>query len=273
MMIRESHRLFKTNFPIIGVVHLLPLPGSPGFKGSIKEIMGRALSDVEALLEGGVDGIIVENFGDAPFPKNHIPDESLSLFSIIAHEIRKILPEDFPLGINVLRNCTTQAVILAYNVNANFIRINIPVGAFLTPSGIIESQIREAALKRKELGAEKIYFFEDVMVKHAWPITDEKEIEGWVKETEERGLADVLIVSGRHTGEEVDVEHLKRVKTFSRKPVIIGSGLNEKNVEILIGYADGAIVGTFFEKDMIPGNPVEQWKVARLMEKVKTLRR
>jgi len=95
--------LFNNNFPIIGVVHLLPLPGSPGFKGSLQEIIDRALSDAKALLEGGVDGIIMENFGDVPFPKDRIPDESLSAFSIIAHEIRKFLPEKFPLGINVLR--------------------------------------------------------------------------------------------------------------------------------------------------------------------------
>jgi len=147
------------------------------------------------------------------------------------------------------------------------------VGAFLTPSGIIESQIRKASLKRKELGAEQIYFFEDIMVKHAWPISSENQIERWVKETEERGLADVLIVSGEYTGDEVDVEHLKRAKSSARKPVIIGSGLNDRNMEILIKYADGAIVGTYLEKDGISGNSVEQWRVEKLMEKVKTLRR
>jgi len=94
-----------------------------------------------------------------------------------------------------------------------------------------------------------------------------------VKKIEERGLADVLIVSGKHTGEEVDVEHLKRAKSSARKPVIIGSDLNDRNMEILIKYADGAIVGTYFEKDGISGNSVEQWRVEKLMEKVKTLRR
>lgn len=55
------------------------------------------------------------------------------------------------------------------------------MGAFLTPSGIIESQIRKVSLKRKELGAEQIYFFEDIMVKHAWPFTGENEIKRWSK--------------------------------------------------------------------------------------------
>jgi predicted TIM-barrel enzyme len=38
---------------IVGMVHLLPLPGSPRFRGSMREIIRRARSDLRALLKGG----------------------------------------------------------------------------------------------------------------------------------------------------------------------------------------------------------------------------
>ncbi len=46
--------------PVVGMVHLFPLPGSPRFGGSISAIREAALRDAEALAEGGVHGIIGE---------------------------------------------------------------------------------------------------------------------------------------------------------------------------------------------------------------------
>ena len=55
---------------MLGVVHLLPLPGSPGYAGeSLSAIYDRALADGRAYAEAGFDGLIVENHGDVPFLK------------------------------------------------------------------------------------------------------------------------------------------------------------------------------------------------------------
>lgn len=48
--------------PVIGVVHLLPLPTSARWGGNLKAVMERAEQEATALAAGGVDGIIIENF-------------------------------------------------------------------------------------------------------------------------------------------------------------------------------------------------------------------
>ncbi len=249
---------------IIGVVHLLPLPGSVGYDGNLNTVIDRALDDAKKLRDGGVHGIIVENFHDVPFFKDNIPPETLSAFTLIASKIKEANSNLF-LGINVLRNDAISALIIAHTVGADFIRINIPIGAAITPSGIIEGKIGEVARKKKELSAENIAFYEDVMVKHAWQFNDYS-IEDVAVETEKRGLADVIIVSGKATGKETDVEDVKRVKRVVKVPVYIGSGITLDNLKDFLPYADGFIVGTYFERDGISGNPVAPERVKQFME-------
>ena len=55
---------------IIGVVHLKALPGSPLYANNLDQIYEYALKDAETLVKGGVDSIIIENFGDNPFIKD-----------------------------------------------------------------------------------------------------------------------------------------------------------------------------------------------------------
>ncbi|MEW7977545.1 MAG: BtpA/SgcQ family protein [Candidatus Sedimenticola endophacoides] len=39
--------------PVIGMVHLAPLPDAPGYDGDLERVRRRALRDAEALAEGG----------------------------------------------------------------------------------------------------------------------------------------------------------------------------------------------------------------------------
>lgn len=256
-------------FRIIGVVHLLPLPGSPGYKGSLNEVVERAIKDARSLMEGGVHGIIVENFNDVPFYKDAVPSETVSSFTAVALEIKKNLKDDVLFGINVLRNDALSALAIALAVDADFIRINVPVGAVITPSGIIEGKINEIARKRKMLGADEISFYEDVMVKHAWQFGNYS-ISDWAVETEKRGLADVIIVSGARTGESASVQDVKEVKESVSVPVFIGSGITPDNIKEFASIADGAIVGTYFEGG-VPGAPVDVQKVKDFMRLVESL--
>ncbi len=257
-------------FKVIGVVHLLPLPGSPLYEGNFSKVKERALSDAERLLEGGVDGIIVENFNDVPFFKDNIPSETLSAFSVVASKIKEKMENGKLLGINALRNDALSALSIAHAVEADFIRINVPIGAVITPSGIIEGKIGEVARKRKLLGANNIAFYEDVMVKHAWQFAN-YDIEEWAIETEKRGMADVIIVSGKRTVDTTSIEDVIKVKNVVSVPVYIGSGINPDNLAEFVNKADGAIVGTYFEEDGKPGNPVKVERVKKFMNRLKEL--
>jgi predicted TIM-barrel enzyme len=58
--------IFEKKYPIIGMVHLKPLPASPKYVGDLDFIVKSAVKDAKNLESGGVDGILVENIGDAP---------------------------------------------------------------------------------------------------------------------------------------------------------------------------------------------------------------
>src|SRR5262249_20713639 len=69
---------------VIGMCHLPPLPGSPRFAGSVAKIREWVLRDAAALAEGGVHGIVVENFGDVPFYPGRVPAYVVSHMTTIA---------------------------------------------------------------------------------------------------------------------------------------------------------------------------------------------
>ena len=69
---------------ILGVIHLKGLPGSPSNKLNLEEITELAQNDIDNLSKAGVNGIIVENFGDVPFVKNDVSKRTVaSLTSVI----------------------------------------------------------------------------------------------------------------------------------------------------------------------------------------------
>ncbi len=261
---------FGIEKPIIGVIHLLPLPGSP--KGqSFDSVLKRAVSEALILEEGGVDGLIIENFGDAPYVKDNAGPETIAFMTAIAKEIS--MSVSLPLGINILRNCVDSAIAVAAATGGKFVRANVWVGVYITDQGLIEGKAYSALRFRKALGADHIKIFADVRVKHAHPIVPIS-IEDEVKDNIERGLADALIVTGPRTGQPPSSEYVSNVKKVAGEvPVLIGSGLNLNNTKELLTIADGAIVGTFFKADGIITNPIDIKRVRSLISLVKELRR
>ncbi len=245
---------------IIGVVHLLPLPGSPLYaEESIDAIIDRAIRDAKALEEGGVDGVIIENFGDYPFSKRVKNPLTISAFSVIAREVSKEI--SIPVGINFLRNSAIEAASVAYVSNAKFIRVNVFVETVATDSGIIEPAAPKLLRFIKNYKI-RIGILADIHVKHG-KVIGERSISETVKDAIERGLASAVIITGRRTGEAVSLASLKEAKSTGAY-VLIGSGLNLSNIDLL-KFAHGAIVGTFFKKDGKVTNPVDKERVKKLV--------
>lgn len=263
--------LFGAKKPIIGMVHLPPLPGSPGYKGrDLGKILERALKDARALEGGGVDGLIVENLGDAPYLKTNVGAETVSAMAVIVREVVDAVK--IPVGVNVLRNDVKAALAIAHVTGGRFIRANVFTEAVLTDQGIIEASAPELLRYRSRLGA-KVKIFADVHGKHGASLTP-RPIEQSAMDAAHRGLADALIVSGPRTGTEPKLEDLKRVKeAVLDKPVIVGSGVRRENIVELLRHADGAIVGTSFKVNGKVENPVDEERVKALLAVVKTLRK
>lgn len=260
---------FGTNHPIIGVIHLLPLPGSPRYDGQLETMLQRAEQEAAALASGGAHGIIIENFFDAPFAKTKIDTAGACALTLAASRVKEI--SQLPLGINVLRNDGHTALAIAGTVGASFIRVNVFSGAMVTDQGIIESEAHELLLYRRLLGLEKtVSIFADVMVKHAAPlgITD---IGQAAKDTVFRGLADALIVSGHSTGSAPDMDDLKAVrKAVPDSPIFIGSGASPESAPALLSVADGIIIASALKRQGKLENPVDPEKVRSFVDGLKT---
>jgi membrane complex biogenesis BtpA family protein len=253
--------------PVIGMLHLAALPGSPLYGGSLAAIREEVLRDARRLAEGGVNGLMIENFGDTPFFPGRVPPYVVAHLTAIAAEVRRVVP-DVPLGINVLRNDGLSALAVAHAVGADYVRVNVLCGARVADQGVLHGIAHDLLRLRAELKAAAIRIFADVDVKHSAPLA-ERPIADEVDDTLHRGMADALIVSGAGTGKPTDPEKVKLVKLAAKgAPVFLGSGVTPQTLPALLPHADGFIVGTYFKEDGIASNAVD---VARVRELIKLL--
>ncbi|NWF62042.1 MAG: BtpA/SgcQ family protein [Fischerella sp.] len=259
----DLYQLFKTQTPIIGVVHLLPLPTSPRWGGSLKAVIDRAEQEATALASGGVDGIIVENFFDAPFPKNQVDPAVVSAMTVVVQRIQNMVT--LPIGINVLRNDAKSAMAIASCVRAQFIRVNVLSGVMATDQGLIEGEAHHLLRYRRELGSD-VKIFADVLVKHARPLSSPN-LTVAVQDTIERGLADAVILSGWATGSPPNREDLELAsQAAGGTPVFIGSGASWENVATLLGAADGVIVSSSLKRHGRREQTIDPIRVSQFVE-------
>ncbi|MHA1665113.1 MAG: BtpA/SgcQ family protein [Candidatus Njordarchaeales archaeon] len=257
--------LFESTKPIIGVVHLKPLPGAPLYD-NFNDVLEWAVKDAKNLEDGGVDGVIVENYNDNPFKIRVTEPETIAAMSVVAHEVKKEL--SIPVGISFLRNSAIEALGIAFVTNLEFIRVNVFVESVVTDSGLINAIAPELIRYRKKLSA-NIGVFADVNVKHAAPIGN-RQIEDIILDAFERGCADAVIITGRRTGKPPDIKVLIAARAVASGAILIGSGLNMKNLDLL-SNADGAIVGTYFHEEGNISKPVDKKRVELLMSEVKRM--
>jgi len=269
--LRSLADLFPAPKPVIGMVHLWPLPGAPGYTGyGMQVIVEHALRDAEALLQGGVDGLVVENMWDLPYyVGNDVKPEAITAQAVAAAEVVKNFP--VPVGINVIHNGGVVCLAIAVAAGARFIRVCILTGARVWDTGDFDHGCAaELMRKRKELAADRIHIFADVDKKHSVPFPG-IDLQTHIQWTEFYG-ADALIVSGKFTGNAPDVEKVREAKRLATRPVLIGSGCSAENAAALLQCADGIIVGTSLKRDGVMENAVDVNRVRALMEKVRAAR-
>ena len=256
---------FDATHPVVGMVHLPPLSGAPDFDGDRAAIRDRALEDARRLEAGGIDGLIVENFGDAPFYPDDVPKHVVAEMTALVTGLTNAV--DVPVGVNVLRNDADAALSIAAATNADFVRINVHVGTAATDQGVLEGQAHDTLRLREQLDAD-VAILADVHVKHATPV-GETAIEQAALETAERGRADGVVVSGVGTGSETALEDVERVSSTLREtatddatPVFVGSGVTSETIgETLEAGANGVIVGTATKEGGETTNPVSLERV------------
>jgi membrane complex biogenesis BtpA family protein len=266
--------LFGGLKPLLGMVHLRPLPGSP-VGGTLGAALDAAHADARALLDAGFDGLILENFGDAPFAKERVPAATVAAMAAVAHDLRRA--HNVPLGVNVLRNDAESALSIAAVCGCDFIRVNVHVGAVVADQGVIEGRARETLLLRSQL-ATPVLLFADVRVKHARPLgaseDPSKELVGEAKDAYERGRADALILSGPATGAPADPASFRAVRErLPHAPLLVGSGIGVENLREFWDVCDGAIVGTSVKHGGDPRAGVDPERARTIAARALELRR
>jgi uncharacterized protein len=265
LQIKDLKEIFGTSKPIIGMVHCWPLPGAPGYTGySMQTIVDHALRDAHALAEGGIDGLIVENMWDIPFRAGpNVQPESIAAHAVVAHAVR--LAVDLPMGINLVHNGGVALLGIALAAGASFIRVCMFTGAGVWDAGEWdEGCAADLMRRRKELHADHIKLFADVDKKHSvrFPGID---LATHIEWTRFFG-ADALIVSGRMTGDAPDIGKVREAKSLAgERPLLIGSGADERNIGALLGVADGVIVGSSIKAGGHCENAVDAERVRRFV--------
>ncbi len=247
---------------LIGVIHLPALPGSPRAKTMV-QVLASAEADTRALVDGGADALIVENFHDAPFFRDRVEPVTVAGMTRAVDRVRGIAGE-IPVGVNILRNDAEAALSVAQVCGASFIRVNVHVGAAVTDQGVIQSRAAETLRLRSRLGSQ-VEVWADVAVKHAVPLGSSHDVIREAQDAVHRGLASAIIVTGEATGESPRPQRLMKLRAaLPDVRILAGSGVDPDLVGALRGHVDGAIVGTWLKRDGRVENPVDPERVAEL---------
>lgn len=254
------------NKTIIGMVHVAALPGTPRNSKNVTEIVLEALRDALLLAEGGVDAIMIENMHDRPYLNRVAGPEIVSAMTAVAVELRRQI--DLPLGIQILAGANKAALAVALAAGFDFIRAEGFVFAHLADEGWMESDAGELLRFRKQIGAEHIKIFTDIKKKHSSHAVSADVSIAETAKTAEFFLSDGVIVTGAATGEKTSIDEVKAVKQVVKIPVIIGSGVDARNIHEYFDFADAFIVGSSLKTDGNWENPVDLKRVQELLRAV-----
>jgi membrane complex biogenesis BtpA family protein len=262
--------LFESPKPVIGVIHVGALPGTPRGSRSVAELVTQANDEARVYRECGVDGVIIENMHDVPYLKGEVGPEIVAAMTAIGGEVKTEC--GLPVGIQILAGANIEAMAVAHAAGLDFIRAEGYAYAHVADEGIIEASAAKLLRYRKMIGAERVQVWTDVKKKHsAHAITADVSL-GQTAETVEFMGADCVIVTGSVTGEAPQVADVKEAKSHCHLPVLLGSGISESNIEQFYNEADGFIIGTAFKVEGIWSNTIDPARVTRFLKTVAQLK-
>jgi len=250
---------------IVGMIHVDATPGTPNAHLTPEQIIKKAVDEAKVYKKCGINILAIENMHDIPYVKNPGP-EVLALMSVVGREIKKL---GVYCGIQILAGANKDAMAAAKAAGMDFIRAEGFVFAHVADEGYIESCAGELLRYRKAIGAENVLVFVDIKKKHsAHAITSDVSI-AETAHAADYFMADGLIITGVSTGVEPNLDEVKSVRAASKNLVLLGSGITDKNIKEYKDYADGFIIGSFFKKDGVWSNALDEKRIKALMEAFK----
>ncbi|HEX3798913.1 MAG TPA: BtpA/SgcQ family protein [Verrucomicrobiae bacterium] len=259
-------RLFPRTKPIIGMIHVGALPGTPANKLSLAKIIADAVREARIYREAGLDGVALENMHDVPYLRDGVGPEIVAAMSIVGQAVK----EEFNgvTGIQILAAANCEAMAVAHAAGLDWVRVEGFAFAHVADEGIIDSCAAELLRYRKKIGAEKVQVWADIKKKHSsHAITADISL-GETAHAAEFMRADALIVTGPVTGRAPESTDVEEAKSHCEIPVVLGSGMDAANIEKFLPSADAFIVGSAFKRGGHWTNAVDAAMVGKFMKSV-----
>jgi membrane complex biogenesis BtpA family protein len=265
-----TDELFSNRKPVVGVIHVGALPGTPASRACVGELTELAAREAALYRDAGVDAVAVENMHDVPYLRGSVGPEIVAAMSVIARAVKS--EAKLPVGIQILAGANVEAIAVAHAAGLDFIRAEGFAFAHVADEGLIESSAAELLRFRKKIGADGVRVWADVKKKHSSHAITSDVTLGETAAAVEFMRADAVIVTGGVTGEPPRIEDVREAKSRCRLPVLLGSGVNAENVSEFYDAADGFIVGSYFKEGGLWSNAVDPSRVARLVGTLRELR-
>jgi membrane complex biogenesis BtpA family protein len=262
--------LFSQPKPVIGVIHVGALPGTPRGTRNVAELAETAGREARIYKESGVDGVIIENMHDVPYLRGEAGPEIVAAMTAIATEVKSAC--ELPVGIQILAGANIEAMAVAHATGLDFIRAEGYAYAHVADEGLIQSSAAKLLRYRKLIGAERVQVWADIKKKHAAHAITADVTLGETAETVAFMGADCAIVTGSATGKAPSVADVKEAKAHCHLPVFLGSGITESNIAEFYHEADGFIIGSAFKLDGLWSNTIDPARVASFMKAVRCLK-
>jgi hypothetical protein len=262
--------LFNTRKPVVGVIQVGALPGTPASTLGVEALTELAVREAAAYRDGGVDGLMVENMHDVPYLRGSVGPEVVAAMAVVARAVKS--EARLPVGVQILAGANVEALAVAHAAGLDYVRVEAYAFAHVADEGLIQSSAAELLRFRKKIGADGVRVWADVKKKHSsHAITADVSL-GETCAAVEFMRGDAVIVSGSATGEPPRADDAREAKSHCRLPVLLGSGVSPENVAEFYDAADGFIVGSYFKEGGRWSNTVEPARVRRMVEAVRALR-
>jgi uncharacterized protein len=262
-------RAFGETKPVIAMVHLGALPGTPlhDQEAGLEELVLRARADLVALQAAGFDAVMFGNENDRPY-EFEVDTASTATMAYVIGRLRQDIA--VPFGVNVLWD-PMSTMALAASTGAAFVR-EIFTGSYASDMGVWTPDAGKAIRYRDRLGRSDLAVLYNVSAEFAYSL-DRRSLADRARSAVFSSIPDAILVSGAITGEAAAMSDLEAVKkALPGTPVLANTGVKHATVAEVLKVADGCIVGSSLKVDGNTWNAVDKERAAEFMRIVRTVR-
>lgn len=242
-MTLNFRRVFGAGKPVIGMVHLGAMPGTPLFDPNV-DLLAAARADLLALQDAGFDAVMFGNENDRPY-EFQVDTASTATMAAIIGALKSEIT--VPFGVNVLWD-PMSSIALGAATGAAFVR-EIFTGAYASDMGAWTPDAGRAMRYRDRLGRSDMAMLYNVSAEFAHSL-DARSLPDRARSAVFSSIPDAVLVSGQITGEAAAMSDLEAVKkVLPDIAVMANTGVKHDTVADVLAVADGCIVGSSLKID------------------------